>query len=101
MTPFLLSVEAGDVKKAAFLLAHGANRHARGRCEKPVTHYPIDKDDVQMLQWLISQGFELDLKDEFGDTALKNAVEAGALGCFRVLLEAGAKFGPTSALGCP
>jgi hypothetical protein len=100
-TPFLLSVEEGDVAKAAFLFAHGANRHARGHCEKPVTHYPIGRDDVRMMQWLIRQGFEVDLKDEFDDTALKNAVEAGALGCFRVLLEAGANWREPDSFGDP
>lgn len=100
-TAFLSSVDEGNIDKAAFLLACGANRHARGHCEMPVTHYPIDKDDVLMMQWLISQGFEADLKDEFGDTALKIAVQAGALGCFRVLMEAGANWGEPDHFGDP
>jgi hypothetical protein len=100
-TAFLASVDDGNIEKAAFLLARGANGHARGHCEKPVTHYPIDKDDARMLQGLISQGFEVDLKDEFGDTALKNAVEAGALGCFRVLMEAGADWREPDPFGDP
>ncbi len=54
-----------------------------------------------MLQWLISQGFEVDLKDEFGDTSLKNAVEAGALACFRVLMEGGANWREPDHFGDP
>lgn len=93
-TGFLLAVHSGDIGKTALLLARGANREATGRCGKPPMHYPITRDDTPMMRWLIDQGFDLNQKDEFGHSPLREAAEYSAPKCFRLLVESGAEWIP-------
>lgn len=89
-TPFLIAVQLGDIEKAALLLAHGANRHAKGRCGKTVMQYAIENNRLPMLKWLVAQGFDLEECDEFKDTPLITAAELGKTECVQYLLECGA-----------
>ncbi|MCW1922382.1 ankyrin repeat domain-containing protein [Luteolibacter arcticus] len=90
-TAFLLAVDAGDIAKAGLLLSRGANRDATGRCGKTALHYPID-DNIEMLRWLLAQGFDPKAEDGFGHTPIMEAVDESALACFESLLEAGANW---------
>lgn len=93
-TALLLAIHAGDSGKAALLLSRGANRNATGRCAKPPMQYPIDRDDVCMLQWLIDEGFDLNQKNQFDHSPLREAAENSAPRCFRLLVESGAEWIP-------
>jgi ankyrin repeat protein len=87
---FLVAVHAGDLEKAALLLSRGANPAATGHCGRTSLHYPIDHDDAPMLRWLLGLGLDRDARDQFGHTPVMEAVEAGAVACFEVRMEAGA-----------
>jgi ankyrin repeat protein len=89
-TPWLLSLQVGDVAKAKELFAAGANRSDRGRCGKTAMMYPIQNGHIEMLRWQLSEGFDPNDADDFGETPLAEAVELGSAGCVRVLLDAGA-----------
>lgn len=89
-TPWLLSLQTGDIHKAALLLENGADSTAVGRCSKTSMAYCIQHNDAIMLQWLIDQGFDIEAVDEFQDTPLIVAAEKGAAECVKVLLDAGA-----------
>ena len=49
-------------------------------------------EDTGMLLWLIGQGFDLEAKDEFGTTALAEAVLYGYCTSAKALLQAGAQW---------
>jgi ankyrin repeat protein len=89
-TPWLLSLQVGDVLKAKLLLAAGADRDDRGRCGKSPLMYPIINGHVEMLRWLLSEGFDPNDVDEFQTTPLMEAVEYRALECVNILIAAGA-----------
>ncbi len=89
-TPFLFAIQCGDIQKAALLLELGASRHAVGRCGKPATAYAIQNNHVAMLDWLLDQGFDIELGDNFGCTPIITAAELGRLDCLRLLIARGA-----------
>lgn len=89
-TPFLLALQAGDLNKAQLLLDAGADRKTTGRCGKTAMEYAIDQDHELLLDWLITQGFDIHQQDDFGKTPLAAAVDGGTPKCFRRLIEAGA-----------
>jgi ankyrin repeat protein len=89
-SPWLLSLQVGDVAKSKLLLATVANTEDRGRCGKVPLMYPLYNGHVAMLRWLLSEGFNPDDTDEFQTTALMEAAEVGAAECMKVLIEAGA-----------
>ncbi len=72
-TPWLLSLQVGDTDKSALLLECGANRHVAGPCGKTPMAYCIQHNDVDMLRWLIDQGFDVDATDDFLATPLMAA----------------------------
>ncbi len=92
-TPWLLSLQVGEVEKAKLLLSSGANRNDCGRCGKTALMYPIENDRAEVLEWLIEEGFDLEATDEFDTTPLMVAAECGATDCVRILLKAGANVG--------
>lgn len=91
-TPFLLSLQTGDVKRSELLLDGGANRGAKGRCGKTPMQCPVVLDDAVMIEWLVSEGFDINAEDDFGHTALVDAAECGAVACFHALIAAGAEW---------
>lgn len=90
-TPWLLSLQTANVAKAELMLNSGADRSDQGRCGKQPLMYALG-EDTGMLLWLIEQGFDLEAKDEFGKTALAEAVSYGYFTSAEVLLQAGAQF---------
>lgn len=98
-TPLLLAIHAENIENASLLLERGANRSATGRCGKTAMHYPIDRDDVVMLEWLLAQGFPADAMDDFKSTPLMHAVESSAPGCFKKLLDVGVEWRRTNHYG--
>lgn len=89
-TPWLLSVQMGELAKAKLLLAATANHNDVGNCGKTPLMYAIESDKPEVLEWLIVEGFDIEATDDFGNTALIIAAEHGATDCVRILLEAGA-----------
>lgn len=89
-TPWLLGVQQGDIEKVHLLLEAGSSLHDRGRCDKTPLMYAVERSDVLMLRWLIDRGIDPNGMDEFGNSALYEAVVNRATNCVRLLLEAGA-----------
>lgn len=89
-TPWLLSLQVGDIEKAKLLLSAGANPHDVGICGKTAFMYAIESDRIEVVQWLIDQGWKIEVPDEFGNTPLIVASGSGAIDCVRILLEHGA-----------
>lgn len=98
-TPWLLSLQTGNVEKAKLLLAAGADRADRGRCGRVPLMYPICNSHTEMLHWLLNEGFNPDDVNEYRETPLMEAAGAGAVECARILIEAGADIQLTDHLG--
>ena len=88
-TPYLLSILVGDQSKASALLNLGADHEAVGRCGKTTFQYAIQNDDVAMLDWLVNNGHDINVVDEFLTTPLITAAEAGQIQSARYLIEKG------------
>jgi ankyrin repeat protein len=92
-TAWLVAVQTGDIEKARFLLERGAVATARGHCGKPSLFYAIGNHHSPMLKWLIEIGTDVEQTDDFGKTALMEAVECGNAEGVDELLKAGADIG--------
>lgn len=89
-TPWILSLQVSDIEKAKLLLPSEVARSKYGTSEEPELMYAIKSNNVELLKWLIKEGFDVETADYFGNTPLMVAAERGATNCVRVLLEAGA-----------
>ncbi|MBD2731522.1 ankyrin repeat domain-containing protein [Nostoc sp. FACHB-892] len=89
-TPWLLSIQVGELPKAKLLLAARVNHNDVGNCGKTPLMYAIENNRLEVLQWLIAEGFDIEATDDFSNTALIIAAEHGATDCVKILLEAGA-----------
>ena len=90
-TPWLLSLQVGELDKVKFLLCSGANRTDCGRCGKPPLFYAIENNHIELLEWLIAEKFDIEASDDFKTTTpLILAAELGATECVRLLLANGA-----------
>jgi ankyrin repeat protein len=88
-TPWLLSLQAGEIEKATWLIDAGSDGAARGcNGRGPVAH-AVMNGRVEALQWLMERGFDLEEMDDFQVTPLMIAVERGFLACVKILLNAG------------
>ncbi len=92
-TPWLLSIQVGDVEKAKLMLASGIDRDDRGIIGKTPLMYAIQNNHCAVLKWLIAEGFDVETTDEYDTTPLIAAAETGATDCVRILLDAGANPG--------
>jgi ankyrin repeat protein len=92
-TPWLLSIQVGDLDKAMLILDSGANRQDRGIGGQSSLIYAIENNHVAVLNWLIAEGFDLEAADDSNTTPLIAAAETGATDCVRILLAAGANPG--------
>lgn len=89
-TPWLLSLQVGELAKSAALLEAGADRTDRGRCGKTPLMFPIEGSHTPMVRWLIGLGVDPNEKDDHGGTALISAASRGLTEMVRMLLAAGA-----------
>lgn len=89
-TPWLISIQVGEIEKTAELLRLGANKMATGRCGKQPLVYAIQHNNLEMLEWLIEYGFDVEAIDEFENTPLIIASELGMTGCVKYLIDKGA-----------
>ena len=89
-TALLAAVQGGDVSRAQVLLDRGADLSACGRCGKPLLFYAVESRQPAMLEWALGRGLPVDQTDDFGGTALWEAVDAGNRDAVARLLAAGA-----------
>ncbi|QIR36108.1 ankyrin repeat domain-containing protein [Tolypothrix sp. PCC 7910] len=89
-TPWILSLQVGNIDKAKLLLPSPVERNKYLTSEEPELMYAIKNNHLELLEWLIDQGFDVETADHYGTTPLVMAAERGATDCVRILLEAGA-----------
>lgn len=89
-TPFLLSVQTGDIHKAEFLLSSGSNRKDTGRRGKTPYMYAVENDDLEMMTWLARNQFDVNETDSFQTTPLMAAAENNSVESTKHLLTLGA-----------
>jgi ankyrin repeat protein len=89
-TAWLMAVSGGDVAKAKLLRERGADPSALGHCGCPPLFYAIRGHHPDMLRWLLENGADVHQCNEFGTTALMEAVTYDDLECVEILLGAGA-----------
>jgi ankyrin repeat protein len=89
-TAFLTAILAGDLEKAELLRAAGADVTAVGHCGAPPHFYAVRGLHAAMARWLIELGADVGRTDDFGGTALMEAVLYRDIECVNVLLAAGA-----------
>jgi ankyrin repeat protein len=89
-TAWLIALHTGDITKAKLLRERGADPTACGRCGRPPLFYAIQGHHPDLLRWLLREGGDVHQTDEFGTTALIEAVENDDLNCVEILLNTGA-----------
>ncbi len=87
---FFLSLENGDIEKAKILLSFTPSRDDASFWWKSPIFYPIQSNYSKILEWLILEGFDIQVTDDCLNTPLIAAAEYGATDCVRILLEASA-----------
>lgn len=88
---FISICTRGDRAAAeAMLRAEPKLRHELGREHHLMMHVPAERGDAQVLETMLACGFDPNVKDGDGVTALHRAAMAGHAGAARVLIEHGA-----------
>lgn len=85
-TPWLLSIQVGDIEKAKLMLSSGIDRGLRGLRGHTSIMYASENNHLKVLKWLIKEGFDLEAMDDYNTTPLILAAEIGATDCVRILL---------------
>ncbi|MBL9149817.1 MAG: ankyrin repeat domain-containing protein [Phycisphaerae bacterium] len=90
-----VSLEATDSwSRTAWLLAEkGCNTDARGHLGQSALQIAVVGGKTAMLSWLLQRGEEINQADEFGRTALQEAVECDDMASAEILLAHGADVG--------
>lgn len=93
LTPFLLAVDIGNVAKASVLLPVSTQEDTFRRTPDRVPALVIaaEKNRLEMVKWLLANGFDANEEAEFGRTALITAAANDSPGIVEVLLDAGAR----------
>jgi ankyrin repeat protein len=89
-TAWLIALLTGDIAKAKLLRERGADPTVCGRYGCPPLFYAIQGHHSDLLRWLLRKGADVHQTDEFGTTALIEAVGNDDLNCVEILLNAGA-----------
>ena len=89
-TAWLIALLTGDIDKAKLLRERVADLATSGRCGCPPLFYGIQGHHPDMVRWLLREGVNVHQSDEFGTTALIEAVKEDDLECVEILLNAGA-----------
>ncbi|BDI33727.1 hypothetical protein CCAX7_57780 [Capsulimonas corticalis] len=90
-TPLHMAACAGRLDVFKLLLDHGADLYATTRNHSTMLHVASQQDGhTPMLRYLLQHGFEINLKDQDGETPLHVAVDFGCLENVKFLLAHGA-----------
>ncbi|PAX49814.1 hypothetical protein CK510_27640 [Brunnivagina elsteri CCALA 953] len=89
-TPWILSLQVGKIEKAELLLPSPSEREKYLTSEETELMCAIKNNHLELLKWLITQGFDVEAADHYGTTPLVMAGERGATACVIILLESGA-----------
>lgn len=89
-TPWMLSLELGDVEKAKRLFASGVDRDERGHGDASALAVAAHGGHVELIRWLIEEGFGLEDVDSQDMTPLMRAVAGGHGDAVDSLLRGGA-----------
>jgi ankyrin repeat protein len=81
ITPLHICAELGDVETVKFLLDSGANA-SENKYNQSALHYGVRSKNIELIELLVSRGFEVDL---FGTDGLTPIHEAAKLGLFDVV----------------
>jgi ankyrin repeat protein len=88
---FISACTSGDRERAASMLAEHPNVRAELRVEHHLMmHVPAERGDSKVLETMLECGFDPNVKDADGVTALHRAAMAGRADAVRVLLGHGA-----------
>ncbi|MES1260156.1 MAG: ankyrin repeat domain-containing protein, partial [Acidobacteriota bacterium] len=90
-TPLEYAVEYGSVRTASLLLAAGAHPDAKRPGGRTALHLAVAGRRLDMLQFLIERGFDLNARDADGTSPLDDAVWHGSLDTAAILLAHGAR----------
>jgi len=92
MTPFLFAVSLGRQNIAEDLLSLTSSEDRKGgRNSHGPIYFATEHQHGDMIDWLISKGFDVNEASPFGETALHAAAEWGATDIAKQLIDAGAK----------
>ena len=83
------AVRFGNFPAVRLLIQNGANPDIASKEKTPLI-YAVQKNEVMILHYLISNGAKMDTAVRKGNTALIYAARAGRLECVRMLIEHGA-----------
>lgn len=106
-TPWLLSLQTGDVTKAQSLLAAGCDPTVLGIYQKPPLFFALESRHLEMVSWLLDPiagpqpPCDVNQADTYGTTALQLAVYLDWLAGAERLLQAGVDPGQRDTDGYP
>ncbi|MEM7595821.1 MAG: ankyrin repeat domain-containing protein [Cyanobacteria bacterium P01_A01_bin.83] len=89
-TPWLLSIEVGDLEKVKQIFLSGIVANDLGIAGQTPLMYAIKHNHFEVLKFLIEKEFDVEATDESNTTPLIVAAQAGATDCVNILLKAGA-----------
>jgi ankyrin repeat protein len=92
--PVHLAAMNGHRAMIDLLLAHKADLNAPTEYSPSLLHKCVQKDDADMLAYLLKKGARPDIRDEDGPTPLHAALEKRRWDMARILLRHGANAGP-------
>jgi ankyrin repeat protein len=99
LPPLLWAAKTGEVDKVRYLVEQGAPPEQRGRLGKTALDIAASLDRVELVEWLLARGLDVEVEDDSQRTPLMSACEGGAVRCVHVLLNAGASAVPKNQFG--
>ena len=94
LSPLLWAAKTGEVDKVKFLVEQGAQAGEKGRQGTTALHLAAGLDRLEVVEWLLTQGLDPGVPDDYLRTPLMSACEAGATRCVAALLQAKASASP-------
>lgn len=90
LPPLFWAAKTGQVDKVKYLVEQGALFDQKGRLGTTALHVAAGLDRLEVVQWLLSRGMNVDVQDDNLTTPLMSACTWGAVRSVGALLDAGA-----------